>query len=350
MTDAFRIAVVSTNATALVAMVEALAGSPQTQGFADLFTDAAAVLRFRPDALFLQQAGFSDADSAALRLLQSLLPGLAVVLVCPRAHEASLAGAAKDLGVVLLTEPFTLAELAGLTTAIEERRPHDAVESMHDLARGVADEINNPLLSVSGHLQLLAQHLADDPDRRRQVESMRQGLRRIQASVDKLTLLSRAANGARRSDAVDLAGLLREVTTTLADGPQLRAPPPVAWVRGDADLLRAALSSLCGVGRVLAAATADAELELLATPAGAVTRLALAGDLLADWRLPRSFEPYYLNRILRGTVHGLDLFLVQTITETHGGKALARRDRRQRVLLELHLPAVAPPAASTGVR
>lgn len=352
MTDTFRIAIVSTNATDLLAVVDALASRPRTQVFDDLFSAAADVLRLRPDLLFLQQDDLTAADTAAVRLLRSLQPDLSVVLVCPRAREATLASRARDVGIGLLTEPFTVAEVAGLTAAVSERRAHDSLASMHDFARGVADEINNPLLAVSGHLQLLAQHLADDPDRRRQVESMRQGLRRIEASVDKLTLLSRAANGARRSDAVDLTALLRDIAATAADGPRLLSVPPTVTVRGDAGLLRAALTSLCDVGRALASAAAVAELELLppSTQPVAVVRMALAGELLADWRLPRTFEPYYLNRILRGTAHGLDLFLVQAITEGHGGKALARRDAGQRVLLELHLPAATPPAAAAAVR
>jgi hypothetical protein len=58
---------------------------------------------------------------------------------------------------------------------------------------------------------------------------------------------------------------------------------------------------------------------------GVRLRLRLGGKAFAGFRLPRTFEPYYLNRVLRGSSHGLSLFLVQTVVHAHHGQALARR-------------------------
>jgi hypothetical protein len=74
---------------------------------------------------------------------------------------------------------------------------------------------------------------------------------------------------------------------------------------------------------------------------GATVRVRLlvdAGRLMA-WQLPRTFEPYYLSRILQGTPHGLSLFLIQLIAHRHGGRALARWAERGELGLELELPA-----------
>ena len=59
---------------------------------------------------------------------------------------------------------------------------------------------------------------------------------------------------------------------------------------------------------------------------------------LPAWRLPRTFEPYYFSRVLRGTPQGLSLFLVQAIARSHGGRALARWEPDGSVSLRIELP------------
>ena len=67
-------------------------------------------------------------------------------------------------------------------------------------------------------------------------------------------------------------------------------------------------------------------------------RLQITGAGLEDWRLPRTFEPYYLNRLLRGSSQGLSLFLVQTAVHGHRGQATARRLPDASLALDLSLP------------
>jgi hypothetical protein len=73
-------------------------------------------------------------------------------------------------------------------------------------------------------------------------------------------------------------------------------------------------------------------------------RMALRGPGLEDWRLPRTFEPYYLNRLLRGSSQGLSLFVVQTAVHAHGGQATARRLPDGSLAVDLLLPLQPLPA------
>ena len=80
----------------------------------------------------------------------------------------------------------------------------------------------------------------------------------------------------------------------------------------------------------------------MATPGdGARIRIEAGGLRLGDWQLPKAFDPYSLQRVLRGTPHGLSLFLAQTVVHAHGGAATARRRPDGTVLLDLLLPRAA---------
>jgi signal transduction histidine kinase len=340
-----RIAVVAgSEANELVARLQGLADRPTVRAFGDLYADAERLVRFRPAALFWRHASLSETDAGAARLLHGLQPELALVLVAPRAHEVALDEPCRRLGFELLAEPFSTAQLAGVVAKILDRQPREAAETLRDLAAGIGDEINNPLLFVSGYVQLLGQQLADDPDRARALTSMREGLARIEATVAKLQILARAENGGRSGQRLDLGALVAEVLGAHGGGVACAGNLAQAWVRGDPDLLRAAVRLLVEVATALAQASGRVVIGVAA--AGDTTQLTVTfdGEQIAAWRLPRTFTPYYLNRFLRGTPHGLNLFAVQAIVLGHGGKALARRDASGAVALELSLPGAAPGA------
>ena len=99
-----------------------------------------------------------------------------------------------------------------------------------------------------------------------------------------------------------------------------------ALLRGFEPDLQSALEELMRVGVDFAGIGCGAEIRLEALEDALSLSLILNGPGLGDWQLPRTFEPYYLNRVLRGSPHGLSLFLVRTVVHAHGGQALAQRD------------------------
>jgi two-component system NtrC family sensor kinase len=217
-------------------------------------------------------------------------------------------------------------------------------EVFHDLARGVADEINNPLMFVAGHLQLLRGSLDPNADagRRDQLDSALAGVQRIQTGVDRLRLVAEAAHGPARHDPVDLAGLLttavaarssgrEHATLSIADGPHL--------VSGDPEQLRAAVLGLLQFADDLAVLGAHSRVQLDALPAGRRLRVEASGSELANWQLPHSFEPFYPSRALRSPGLGLGLFLAQTVFLGHRGQATVQRLRDGTVQFDFVLPA-----------
>jgi len=109
-------------------------------------------------------------------------------------------------------------------------------------------------------------------------------------------------------------------------------------VPGQPDLLQPAVASLLQVVIELAQLDCTPQLYLTRLQEAVRLRATIAGKGLQAWRLPRSFEPYYLNRILRGSPHGLSLFLTQTVVLAHGGQAMARRLPDGSICLDLLLP------------
>lgn len=326
-----RTAVVGASMTRLCEDLRALPTQPEVRVFDSLYGDTGELAGFRPQVLFVPPADEPGEAVGALRLLRSLLPGLGIVLVGAVQDEVTLLPSSERLGARLLLQPYSAGQLAAaLEHALSgSDRPREDV--FLDLARGIADELNNPLLYVSGYLQLLKASFdpVTDRDRRDQLSSAVAGVQRIQATVDRIRLLSRAAAGARRETEVDLLQLLRSTLRTAgaeASLPLLLEPEGRRFaVPGELELLQPAVAALVQVVLELSALDCKAHLWLSRLDHAVRLRVQLAGPGLHSWQLPRTFEPYYLNRVLRGSTHGLGLFLVQTVVLAHRGQALARR-------------------------
>lgn len=346
-----RIAAVGPLGDALLAELRHLPTRPDVRAFRDLVADGEGLARMQPDVVVLALAEHDAGESiGALRLLQQLWPALGTVVVTDAAHELALAPVAKRLKARLVVHPDRPGQLAA---AIEQAllgsdRPR--ADAFVDLAHGIADEINNPLQFVSGHLQLLRASLqtAEARDQRDQLASAMTGLVRIQATVERLRLLAQAANGPRPSARLDLRELAAEATARppVATGAVEPAPARATLsladgelpVLGDRRQLAAALAALVAVADQFAAAGTTTQLAIAAVPGAVRLRCNSTGPALRDWSLPHSFEPYYPARALRGQAPGLGLFLVQTVVLGHGGQARAQRQPDGSLQFDFLLP------------
>jgi hypothetical protein len=154
----------------------------------------------------------------------------------------------------------------------------------------------------------------------------------------KVRTLSRAAQGDRRDQAVLVQDLAAAVEAGYeAAGTPVRIETAAGLhgrrILGDHDLLATALSCLGSVAEALSAGgTLTLELQPTDENNHLQARLLVAPVTAPDWQLPRAFDPYYVNRVLQGSPHGLDLFLVQTVARSHGGEAVVRRVHGESVL------------------
>jgi signal transduction histidine kinase len=344
MERAVRIAVVGAVDDRVVGDLRALPLAPEVRPFQSLFHDTEAIARFQPDVLVTRCQDPAE-DVGALRLLHGLWPALAVVLIADAAAEPTWAPHARRIGAQLLVTPEKPGHLAAVVEQALQGSDRPRAEVFVDLAHGIADEINNPLLFVSGHLQLLRAGFdpAAERDRRDQVAAALDGVQRIQESVDRLRQLSQATNGPRRPERVDLDELLRQATTRVTAAATARATFVFAGgpceVVGDREQLQAAIAAVTRFADELAATGTRASLQLESHERARRLRLLASGGDLHGWRLPHTFEPYYPNRILRGGGHGLNLFLAQTVVLGHRGQALARRTADGSLQIDFVLPA-----------
>ncbi|MFK7739170.1 MAG: sensor histidine kinase [Planctomycetota bacterium] len=340
-----RIAVIGSPDERLAGELRQLPQRPEVHLLSSLVADTEALLRWQPDVLFVQFGLDADEDVGAVRLLQRLWPGLRVALICSPDGEVATAPMARRLAAQVLVYPDTPGRIAAVLERMLQDSDRPSPELFIDLAHGLADEINNPLLFVSGHLQLLRAQFGNESDverdRRDQVDAALAGLQRIQASVDRLRLLSDAADGPKKDEEVDLAEVVTHAVSKREPGQPAATIDVLAGpqtVRGDRTQLVLAGEALIAFADELAALCGDSHLSLTESESSRRLRLVARGQALASWQLPNTFEPFYPQRIVRGRSHGLGLFLLQTIVLGHHGQATVRRRNDGAVQFDFLLP------------
>ena len=338
-----RIAAVGPVDEKLVGDLRQLPLRPEVRHVASLVDDTEILMRFQPDLLLVQFGDAPEEDIGAVRLLQRLWPSLGVAVVTSTGQEVASGPIAKRLASRLIVYPDTPGQLAAVLEQMLHGGDRPRPELFVDLAHGLSDEINNPLLFVSGHLQLLRAAL-DGPaeqGRRDQVDAALTGLKRIQTAVDRLRLLSQAANGPHQRDTVDLTALITRAVAERendTDAASITTPPGPQLVEGDREQLALAISAIVRFADEVAQAVTESHLQLSVTDDAYRLRVVARGSGLATWQLPNTFEPFYPQRLLRGHSNGLGLFLAQTVVLGHRGQATVRRLQDGALQLDFLLP------------
>ncbi|MCC7396065.1 MAG: HAMP domain-containing histidine kinase [Planctomycetes bacterium] len=340
-----RIAVVGPVDDRLVGELRQLPLRPEVRACVGLAADSEAVLRFQPDLITIALAADAGEEIGALRLLRQLWPALGVLVVAAPDAELATTPLAARLRARLLVYPSPPGQLAAAIEQARQGSDRPTAEAFVDLARGVADEINNPLMFASGHLQLLRASFEAKAEsaRRDQITQVQAGMQRIQEAVDRLRLLAQAANGPRRAMACDLAAMLATALATppagAASGVTVATGDGGHTVQGDHEQLAAALAAIVQLAAELATTGVTSGLFLDHLPGGQRLRLVASGAALHSWQLPHSFEPYYPSRALRGQSAGLGLFLAQTVVLGHRGQATVQRLADGTLQFDFVLPA-----------
>lgn len=237
----------------------------------------------------------------------------------------------------------------------EKLRRSERLSAVGQLAAGLAHEIRNPLASLSGAIELLANDLPHaDPSSRRLVGIVKRETERLNRLLGQF--LAYARPGPRRREPIELGALLEEIASLLASGEHraLRLDLELTadlWTEGDPDQLRQAFWNL-----VLNAAEAepiDGRIRVQGGPArelpddpmaGIEIEIRDRGRGIAPEHLERIFEPFFTTRP-KGT--GLGLATVHRVVEEHSGRLQISSQPGQETCVRVRLPRIPPPGQAT---
>lgn len=331
--------VVKELAEALEAFLGSLPTQPVVQRVGSLLEFLEIPKSIPVDLLFLDADILEPGDLALLRRVLAGRPETKVAISFSQ-RGAEAAREVRALGALPLWKPYTLGELyyniPQLLQAPGRTAEGTTATPGAELIGGLADELNNPLATISGHLQLLALDLgqAEGSEVAEKLSAIREGVERIATTVEQLILVG----GGRkpRKTPIDLLSLLRERAKKVK--PKLHklelrvdTSKPVEGL-GDARLLGAAFDSLLLFFSEAVPEGGDLYVGPLSEASGDRTGLLFRSPTgrLSGETVARLFHPY-----APGVPGGLRLAAVRGIFRAHGGEVSAITPEDG--ILEVHL-------------
>jgi PAS domain S-box-containing protein len=242
------------------------------------------------------------------------------------------------LGAVLVFE-----DLTAVKRLAEEKRRTEQLQLLTRIVARIADEIKNPLVSISTFMELI-QERYDDPDFRQQFSSVvGRDVRRLVQVFEKLAGL--VSEGELHLAAVDAGTIVGEVAEAIAADDEVgkqtrvesRCDPPAPLIRADAAQLRRALLYLV---RYLSRATPPpAVVNISVGPADEAdtVRIVVAarGAAVTPDRVRGLFDPV---QMAQESLIDLGPAVSQRVIEAQGGQLRARPGRHDFAFI-LTLPA-----------
>ena len=210
---------------------------------------AALLVKRSPEAFFLSAAGLGAEAAEVIGLARQYAPRAAVVVGLgaeARSQAPHLLRAGAD---GYLPGPVVAEELLALLEQVWDRR-EDAYrearrcvgrQTVSRLARVIAHQVNNPLGTLSGWLQMLISGPADPAALSKVAESARGELRRLEQVVKTLLILSEQM--APRREVVEVEDLVRSALAEAAEVP-VRMASEVPPVLADGEEVSGALREL----------------------------------------------------------------------------------------------------------
>ena len=302
------------------------------------------------DVVLLDVAGLRQQDLDIINVLREIRPDVGIVALAERdqrdlAADALCAGA--DL--YLLKPTYVKELLAAIDRAAMRRRPAGAgppdtaaSEGLSKLARGVAHEINNPLTTISGWLQMLTKDRAEDQQLADTLKSMKEESDRIAEVVRHL--LAFAQQTPPKKEPVEMEQMLKDLvrlhsSRCWSKGVEFVAdiPSKLPSVVGDAQQLRLACDGIL----VDAEESLDSSgrIEMSCRPSGSGIEIVFRdnGPAIHKEALDQLFEPFNPGR--RGNGKGMRLCVSRGVIQSHGGIIGVTSDESSGTELTIWLPA-----------
>jgi len=321
------------------------------QAFADMLGREADALRQQPLGAcvgpeltaWLAELPHPLAAPAVTDLTDSVLGGPYVVTVTELVSDAR-----GSSGRVIVARDLLPMSAERESQAVRSRLlQSEKLAALGHFVAGVAHELNNPLQSVLGHLELLRATGAF-PD------TIRQEIRRIYRDADRAARIVRnlmvfAGSGRLQRRRTSLNGIVQKVLSVRKAACRAREIEVVRHydqqlprIQADPLLLHQVfLNVMMNAEQAVGAADAARRIEI-ATKYGreegwAIVTLRDNGPGLSDHTLPRIFEPFYTTKDV-GQGVGLGLALAYGIVQEHGGRISAANHPHGGAVFTVELP------------
>jgi two-component system sensor histidine kinase HydH len=259
-----------------------------------------------------------------------------------RAHRL-VRSARRGLGVgisasiLLLGVAFIAVLQSRRAEAMRLRADRDRhLASLGEVAAVISHQIRNPLTSMKGHAQLLAETLDGDAPQRLRADRVVDDARRLEQLTHDLLEFVRSRQVRRIP--TDPATLVRSACAALND-PRVRVDVGDLSGRWSLDGTKLEQALVNVVDNALS--IADDPVEVVARVDGddLVIRVRDNGPGIPAGAEERVFEPFHTTRV-QGT--GLGLAVARGIVEAHGGRIAARNCSEGGAEVELRLPGGGP--------
>ena len=246
----------------------------------------------------------------------------------------------REVALLVLGVIFFLVLIAGLVLNTIFLIREIKLNEQHDsFINAVTHELKTPIASIRLYLETLQTRDVDEAKRQEFYQIMLADNDRLLHTVEQVLRASRTQHSQRTLEriTIDLAALARECvelarTRTHLAASELRFANQLtddeqAWVKGDPDELRAAISNLIDNAIKYSGKRVDIAVAVAAPAAKqAVVRVSDQGIGLPPGQQKRIFKRFYrvparLALRVKGT--GLGLFIVRSVIEKHGGKVFA---------------------------
>ena len=213
-----------------------------------------------------------------------------------------------------------------------ERQRHLA--ALGEMSAVLAHEIRNPLATVKGHAQLIAEKVGEDDVQSRWAKMMIEHVLRLERLVNQLLDFSRTREVDRK--VVDPAILLDEAGCELdrdridldtSDAPDTFSLDPDRMNQVFVNVMQNALQASPSAESI--------EVRAFSEQGALVVQIRDRGEGIAEDQLDRIFEPFHTKRI-RGT--GLGLTVAKRIVELHGGDIKALNDPTGGAVFRIRVP------------
>ncbi|WP_462324175.1 hybrid sensor histidine kinase/response regulator [Desulfoplanes sp.] len=298
-------------------------------------------------------------NPAAKAMDQGKIVGLAnnTVLIAKDGSEYQVADSAapiRDISGQITGAVLVFRDVTQEYRMRKELQKMDKLESLGNLAGGLAHDFNNILMGIYGNIELASTHLDQEHPAREFLGNAEQSMDRATRITNKLLTFSKGGNPVKQR--LSVAGLIRDTVTFDLSGSGVESSFETEeglWiVEADKIQLEQVFSNLTinakqamdGQGSLYVTMGNEGvgEDDVAGIPAGTYVKIVFqdTGPGIAPGHIDSVFDPYFTTH---QTGSGLGLATVYSIVSKHGGGIVVQSEPGHGAKFSIYLPAVEEP-------